>query len=83
MKLYQKVFQMSLFRSRGRPRDTINFQVEILYFFGPTEESRYFGGNGRTQHFDPSKSIPKFEFFKMNIFPKQFNFEQKANINFT
>ena len=27
---------MSLFRSKGRPGDTMNFQVEISYFFGPT-----------------------------------------------
>ena len=39
-------FLFIMVRADGPRRITMNFQVEILCFFGPTVKSRNFGGNG-------------------------------------
>ena len=57
-----KVLLLVTIRHAAPRRTTMKFDFEISYFFGPTLIIRMVGGKGKTQCFDPSKSIPKFEF---------------------
>ena len=65
---------MGLLRAKGRSRDTINFQVEVIYFYGPQIKVDISPETGNTQYFDPSKSISKFDFFRVQYFPKNYTF---------
>ena len=65
MNLMAKVLLLVTIRHAAPRRTTMEFDFEISYFFGPNEIIRMVGGNRNTQYFDPSKSIPKFEFTKV------------------
>ena len=73
---------MITIRDPAPRRTTMNFEFEILYFFGPSVKSRNFGGNGSTSYFDPFKSIPKFEFFELHTFSKKSSFLVRIYANF-
>ena len=78
--LMAKVFLFDVVRHDAPGRTNMNFQIEVLYFFGPIIKVRMVGGNRNTSYFDPSKSIPKFEFSKLSI--QTYNlcfFRQKIN----
>ena len=68
---YSKSLYFSRVTASGPLWTTMNFQFEILYFFGPTVRSRNFGGNGNMSNYDPPKSISNFEFLEIEIFFKK------------